>query len=191
MIQSPQHETAKWLAELLQPVLSKLSKFVVKDSFELNDTIRNCSMPESGHMCSFDIESLFMNVPLEDTIRIAADELYHSDILPPCLTEASFTKLLRKVTSGVEFSFDEVMYRQTDGVAMGSPWPLGPVLANICAGFHEEQLALEDNTDVLLYRRFVDDTFSLNTSMEQSEKLLSTLNKLHPALEFTCEHEQN
>ena len=128
-------------------------------------------------------------VPLEDTIRIAADELYHSDILLPCLTEASFTNLLRKVTSGVEFSFDEVIYRQTDGVAMGSP--LGPVLANIFVGFHEQQLALEDNTDILLYRRFVDDTFALNASMEQSEKLLSTLNKLHPALEFTCEHEQN
>ena len=33
------------------------------------------------------------------------------------------------VTSGVEFSFDDIMYRQIDGVAMGSP--LGPVLANI------------------------------------------------------------
>ena len=62
MIQSTQHETAKWLAELLQPVLSKFSKFVVKDSFEFKDTIRNCSMPESGHMCSFDIKSLFTNV---------------------------------------------------------------------------------------------------------------------------------
>ena len=72
---------------------------------------------------------------------------------------------------------------------MGSP--LGPVLANIFVGFHEQKLALEDNTDALLYRRFADDTFALNTSMEQSEKLLSTLNKLHPALEFTCEHEQN
>ena len=31
------------------------------------------------------------------------------------------------VTSGVEFSFDDVMFRQIDGVAMGSP--LGHVLA--------------------------------------------------------------
>ena len=79
------------------------------------------------------------------------------------------------------------MYRQTDGVAMGSP--IGPVLANIFVGFQEQKLALEDNTDVLLYRRFVDDTFALNTSMEQSEKLLSTLNKLHPALVSTSKTE--
>ena len=35
-------------------------------------------------------------------------------------------------TSGVEFSFSDKIYHQTDGVAMGSP--LGPALANIYVG---------------------------------------------------------
>ena len=39
------------------------------------------------------------------------------------------------VTSGVEFSFDDVMFCQMDGVAMEGP--LGPVLANIFVGFCE------------------------------------------------------
>ena len=47
---------------------------------------------------------------------------------------------MRMVTSDVEFSFDNVMYRQIDEVAMGSP--LGPVLANIFVGYHES-LVLE------------------------------------------------
>ena len=34
----------------------------------------------------------------------------------------------------VEISFDNIMYRQFDGVSMGSP--IGSVLANIYAGFH-------------------------------------------------------
>ena len=41
-------------------------------------------------------------------------------------------------TSGVEFSFNDIIYKQTDGVAMGSP--LGPVLANIFVRFYEEKL---------------------------------------------------
>ena len=38
-------------------------------------------------------------------------------------------------TISVEFSFDNVMYKQTDGVAMGRP--VGPALANIFAGYYE------------------------------------------------------
>ena len=38
-------------------------------------------------------------------------------------------------TKGVEFSFGKTMFKQVDGVAMGSP--LGPVLANIFVGYHE------------------------------------------------------
>ena len=38
----------------------------------------------------------------------------------------------------MEFSFDGVMYRHIDGVAMGSP--LGLVLANIFVGFCESKV---------------------------------------------------
>ena len=68
MIDSPQHATAKWLAHLLEPVSKKYNQHVVKDSFEFGDAIRQYQAPESVHMCSFDIKSLFTNVPLDETI---------------------------------------------------------------------------------------------------------------------------
>ena len=40
-------------------------------------------------------------------------------------------------TCQTEFSFNDTMYRQTDGVSMGSP--LGPTLANIFMGFLEKR----------------------------------------------------
>ena len=96
---------------------------------------------------------------------------------------------MHKATSGVEFSLNKVMYRQTDGVAVGSP--LGLVLANIFVGFYEQRLPLDDSTVILLYKRYVDDTFSLNISVDYSQKFLTMLNSLHPALQFSWEQEQD
>ena len=45
---------------------------------------------------------------------------------------------MKTATSSVEFSFNNIMYRQIDGVATGSP--LGPALENIFVGYYESKL---------------------------------------------------
>jgi len=93
-------------------------------------------LSSDGYLCSFDVVSLFTNVPLVETIDICCKALYHGDVCDaPVLSEESFRKLMLMVTNGVEFSFDNVMYKQVDGVAMGSP--LGPLLANVFLGYCE------------------------------------------------------
>ena len=139
-------------------------------------------------MCSFDVVSLFTKVPLEETIKICADALYRDDDVEPeytTLSEDSLCSLLRMVTSGVEFSFEDVMYRQTDGVAMGSP--LGPVLADIFVGWCESRIP--DEAWPQMYCRFVDDSFAHVDHRQDCERFLEILNSLHPALQFTCELE--
>ena len=77
MIGSSQHERAKWLAEILAPVLKLYSSHSVKDSFTFANFIQNCNLePAKTFLCSFDISSLFTNVPLDETIEICADALY-------------------------------------------------------------------------------------------------------------------
>ena len=133
------------------------------------------------------VVSLFTNVPLDDTIDICARRLYHNDddIDLPWLPETGFRRLMLMVTSGVEFSFGDVMFKQTDGVAMGSP--LGPVLANVFVGYCESRI--DKIKWPQLYVRFVDDSFTYFESRCDSEAFLDELNDVHPALRFTCEHE--
>ena len=71
----------------------------------------------------------------------------------------NFRKLLELATLDSHFFFDKNIYKQVDGVAMGSP--LGPHLANIFMS-HMEKKWLQDCPDSfkpVLYRRYVDDTF--------------------------------
>ena len=172
MINAPQHELAKWLAELLKPVLEKFSEFNVKDTYDFCQQLdefqqQEPHLIEQSVMCSFDVKSLFTNVPQQETINISTKALYHNpDIIKSRVPEDLFVKLMKKATTDVEFRFADTMYRQTDGVAMGSP--LGPVLANIFIGYCEQQIPRSNLP--LFYRRYVDDTFAVFESANKSEE---------------------
>ena len=154
MCGSSQYDLSNWLCELLKPVVQFYSGRCVKDSLAFGEAVRTVNLPVNGYMCSFDIVSLFTNVPLNEVIEICADALFRNDAIDMVLTtlsEESFKELMRLATSRVEFSFDDVLYRQVDGVAMGSP--LGPALANIFVGFYERKIPDGEFPAILSLRR--------------------------------------
>ena len=189
MVNAPQHEMVKWLALLLEPVLEKYSAHTIKDTFELCGNIQRYSEEHDttiAFMCSFDITSLFTNIPLEATIQTCLDTLYRDEeLLTPSLPENVLHKLLLKATTEVEFSFDSIMYRQVDGVAMGSP--LGLILANIFVGHCESKI--DEHLWPQFYNRFVVDTFSIFPAEDQGDMFYKALNSVHSALRFTVEAE--
>ena len=69
MVGSSQHQVAKWLDQILQPVLMHYSMYYIKDSFEFAGFLKNCCS-QNKFMCSFDICSLFTWVPILETINI-------------------------------------------------------------------------------------------------------------------------
>ena len=80
------------------------------------------------------------------------------------------------------------MYRQIEGVSMGSP--LGRILSNIFVGFHEI-LLFEKFPKLFIYLRYVDDTFVTFSSRNDILLFFHKLNELHPSLSFTMEEEKN
>ena len=71
---------------------------------------------------------------------------------------------------------------------MGSP--LAPVLANLFMG-HHEKMWLENfqGSEILCYRRYVDDTFCLFHSEHDADSLHFSINSRHPNIRFTMEKE--
>ena len=171
----------------MQPVLDLYPSNCTKNSFSFAQKVQQLEFnPNNSFFSSYKISSLFKNVPLAEIIQICADTLHNSQLLPPRFRKEIFIKLMNVMTKSVEFSFDNVMYKQTDGVAMGSL--LSPALANIFAGYYENKL-FASVTKLLLCTSYIDDTFAIFRSGAKAEKIFTAFNSLHSALKFTMEKE--
>ena len=53
----------------------KVQCITIKDSFTFADAEKKVSVPKGAHISSFDIKSLFTNVPLDETVDICVQEL--------------------------------------------------------------------------------------------------------------------
>ena len=86
-------------------------------------------IPPDYKMISFDVVSLFTNVPLDETIDIIIKSIYDKKEINTDIPKKEMRELLYLCTKNAHFTLNNKTYLQVDGVAMGSP--LGPVLANI------------------------------------------------------------
>ena len=127
-IGTPTYKLAKFLLKLLAPSTAK--QFTVIDLFHFGEKI--CQQNSNLHMASLDVDSLFANILLEETIDSCADNLYNDNENLPNIPKHYFRNLLNITTKETFFMFNNKYYKQVDGVAMGSP--LGPALANILCG---------------------------------------------------------
>ena len=188
MTGSAQHQLAQWLTSVIDSVLSLYSTYCISDSFTFADKVKTFNFPPSVFLCSYDVCSLFTNVPLAETIEICANALYDGELTPPPFPRAVFVELMQTTTSSVEFSFDNIMHRQIDGVAMGSL--LGPSLANIFVGYCEALLFKRVYKPLMNYR-YVGDTFAVFNDEDECNEFFHHLNSLHPSLRFAFEKECN
>ena len=181
------------LAKLLVPILCPLTNndFTIKNSTEFVQDLHTLKVPDSAFLASFDVKSLFTNIPLDETIEICIKECEKQQLTPFNLTKKQFKSLLEIAVKESVFIFGDQLYQQIDGVAMGSP--LGPTLANTFLCFHEKNWLNECPIEFkpLIYKRYVDDCFLIFKCKEHSIKFLEYLNKKHKNISFTSELELN
>jgi predicted GIY-YIG superfamily endonuclease len=88
----------------------------------------------------------------------------------------------------VPFLFNGALYRQVDGISMGSP--LGPLLADIFTAKLEQSTLASSIQQLDMYCRYVDDTFVLCPASQDIDHLLVACNNAHPSIQFTMEKEE-
>ena len=171
------------------PKLSSITfdEFIVKDSFAFAEEI----VHQDGKLfvSSRDVDSLFTNIPLKEIINICTNLLYKNVDVLEGVNKSEFENLLSLATQDSHFMFNDILYKQKDNVAMGSP--LGITMANVFLSFCEmkwlEQCPNEFKP--VFYRRYVDNIVVLFESAEHLSKFHAYLNTCHPNMSFSFEQE--
>ena len=181
------YKLAQWLEKTLKPIAS--NSCMIRDTYEFIHELRNLKIGNNDILVSYDVTALFTSVPLDETINYLVDRAFENDWLNRTHTDLRLSKeslkaLLEAATKNQLFVFEDKLYEQFEGVAMGSP--LGPLMANSFMCMLEKRLS-DSNALPSYYRRYVDDTIAVFSSHEDHIKFFDTINTLHPSIKFTAE----
>ncbi|XP_025993485.1 uncharacterized protein LOC113004435 [Solenopsis invicta] len=113
------YQLARYLTRPLQKLTGHNGSHI-KNSIDFVNKITKIKTKPNDILVSFDVVSLFTNVPVQDTLDI----IKKSDKLP-----ANFVPLIEHYLTLTYFQFQGEFFEQTFGAAMGSP--VSPIIANI------------------------------------------------------------
>ena len=138
---------------------------------------------------SFNVESLFTNVPIEGAVQAARRKLESDPGLADrtTLTPAEIADLLDFVLRSTYFQYNGSIYEQQEGAGKGSP--VSTVIANLYMEAFEEQAIESAPYKPKIWKRYVDDTFTI-LDRGNVNSFLHHLNSQQPTIHFTMETEK-
>ena len=156
-VNSPTYQLSKHLAKILSPLIGN-SESNVQNSAEFSSFIRSKSLQPDEVLVSFDVVSLFTNVPAHLATEVARRRL-ETDSTLQARTNLSIEKLLQLLEFCLQatfLSFRGRVFRQTFGTAMGSPVSVS--VANLVMEDVEERALASFDIQLPFWKRYVDDT---------------------------------
>ena len=166
-------QVAFWLSHIPECNINSSTKTVC-------DSLDGIHLQDNETLVSFDVSSLYTNVPVLEAINVSADLMYNPRNPTPPVSKATFIELAKIASCNVIMSTHDGMYQQTDGLAMGSP--PAPHLAN--AWMSQFDATIKGTST--LYTRYMDDILC-NKLLEEVDTTLTNINSLHTNLKFTIE----
>ena len=182
---SATYETAKELANIIKPLVGRSPHHVMNNK-DFLENIKDIKLQPDECMMSFDVSALFTSIPIDPAIDIIRKQLEEDQDLKKrtSMTVDHIISLLEFCLKNTYFSFKGRYYEQTEGAAMGSP--ISPLVANIYMEEFEKQAISTSTTPPILWKRYVDDTFTI-IKKNSKDSFLGHLNSINPKIQFTCE----
>ncbi|XP_072375519.1 uncharacterized protein [Diabrotica undecimpunctata] len=186
-INTPVSIISKFILRVIKDITGFSPTFSIKNSSQLISKLNHIKLLPDMTMLSFDVSNLFTSVPKLETIQLVQDLLTSKSTNPSVITP--IIEILSFCLSQDYFSFNNIFYKQPDGLAMGSC--LSPFLADLFMN-HLESTQIMTNNTILHWFRYVDDCLVfIRGNSNTAFSLLNTINNIHPNIKFTMELESN
>ena len=177
-----------------KPLVSDLPSFIedTPDLLRALEELKTEPIPDSAIPVTIDVVGLYSNIPQEEALQRMEEAL---ETRPECQKQKVPTKflitLLHLVLSLNIFTFNENLYKQLWGVAMGTR--CAPTVANIFMGHIEKKILDLSTHSSLIYKgfwkRFIDDIILVWTGTEEElQEFIQFINSLHPTIKFTANY---
>ena len=181
------YDVAQHLALILSPLVGQ-NEYALQNSAAMVKDLGETTLEDTDVLVSFDVTALFTKVPIDKSLEIIYNKLVSDEDLSTrtTLTPTQIRDLLEICLKTTYFQFDNVIYTQVEGAAMGSP--VSPIVANLFMEWFEEHALQTFPYEVTFWRRYVDDTIvALCDSLV--EPLTTHINSIDPSIKFTREEE--
>lgn len=128
-VNSPTSRKCEWLVKKFR-ALKRTDSFSVRNSFELAERMSGTSIGEDNLLVSFDVESLYPSVPVEEALVCFSDWINSQEISD--YEAQKYVKLTQLVFSHRWIQFNGKIFRQKKGLFIGNS--LSPILAEVFMG---------------------------------------------------------
>ena len=124
------YNLARFWTNVLKPFQERIESRIL-NSNELCKKIKDWKIAEEEILVSLDVVSMYPSIPIEESLDIIRNRLEcDSTLKDRCKWPvATIMNVLRIVLTSSFFTFEDKIYRQKEGVSMGSP--VSPIVADI------------------------------------------------------------
>ena len=176
---------SRYLDSVLQPLVVKHIPYLLPDSKTLLKDIETKSFPTNCEISTSDIVALYPCIPISD--GLTAMSTFIADKIDNESDRKNILQLFELIMRNNYVTFQGVYYLQTVGTCMGTP--CAPIFANVFVHMHERQLMNRyiSNGSLLIYRRLIDDVFSIFINTAISKRFWQEYNQINPCIQTTSE----
>lgn len=168
-------QVSDWLSVVKECNINSYTK-------DISECLPRVQLGRNEELISFDVKSLYTNVPLNEAIEDCTEALYSGKYERPPVDKETFKSLVSSCSRDVIMLTHDGYYKQSDGLALGSP-PASQLANGWLSKFDS---TIKDNAE--LYSRYMDDVLR-NIDRNNIDEKLQQINNLHPSLKFTIERE--